>query len=149
MDIVLVNPDIPGNTGNVGRTCVATKTKLHLIEPIGFSLDDRLLKRAGLDYWKDLEIQVHPSFSKCMQEESMRGRPIFLFSRFAKKSLWETEFPRSGILVFGSETQGLPESIKDHDDAQLVGIPMTGPVRSLNLSTAVGIALYEALRQQK
>src|ERR1043166_6408663 len=112
MDIILVEPDIPWNTGNVGRTCVATHTTLHLIEPLGFSLDDRFLKRSGLDYWKHLDVKVHSSFAYCLQTKNLKKRPIYLFSRFAKRSVWKTKFPSNSILVFGSETKGLPVSLK-------------------------------------
>jgi len=149
MDIVLVEPDIPWNTGNIGRTCVATQTPLHLVEPLGFSLDDRFLKRAGLDYWKDLDLTVHESFEECMKSKRLKDKPVYLFSRFAKKPIWKVHFPHNAVLVFGSETKGLSTRIKNRYPSRLIRIPTVGPVRSLNLSTAVGIALFEGIRQNQ
>jgi tRNA (cytidine/uridine-2'-O-)-methyltransferase len=146
MEVVLVHPDIPQNTGNIGRSCVATNTPLHLVGPMGFSLDDKFLKRSGLDYWKDLNVTTHGSVRDFLRSPVGR-KPLFLFSRFARKSFWEVSYPQDAVLVFGSETEGLPAALKRKFAARLCRIPTQGPVRSLNLSTAVGIALFEALRQ--
>lgn len=146
MDIVLVHPDIPQNTGNVARTCVATNTTLHLIEPLGFSIEDRWLKRAGLDYWKDVKIVTHKSTDDFFASP-MGQKKLFLFSRFATKLYWEGSYTEESVLVFGSETQGLPTEIKERFKEHLYRIPTPGPVRSLNLSTSVGIVLFEAIRQ--
>ena len=148
MDIVLVHPDIPQNTGNVARTCVATHTTLHLIEPLGFSLEDRWLKRAGLDYWKDVKIKVHANIDDFFSS-GFESKKMFLFSRFATKIYWEAKYTNDSVLVFGSETAGLPNELKDRFKNHLYRIPTPGPVRSLNLSTSVGIVLFEAIRQSQ
>jgi tRNA (cytidine/uridine-2'-O-)-methyltransferase len=147
MDVVLIHPDIPPNTGNIGRTCVATGTRLHLVGPMGFSLDDRFLKRSGLDYWERLDLTLHGSVRDFLESPAVR-RPLFLFSRFAKRSFWEASFPEDAVLLFGSETAGLPVPLKRKFASRLYRIPTAGPVRSLNLATAVGIVLFEALRQR-
>ncbi len=148
MDVVLVHPEIPWNTGNVARTCVATQTPLHLVKPLGFSLGDKQMKRAGLDYWPHLNLHVHDSL-KAYYQTDVAARPTFLFSRFARKSFWDVEMPSDAVLVFGSETKGLPDSIKRRYRGSLVRIPTPGKVRSLNLSTSVAIALFEALRKNQ
>ncbi|MCC7460756.1 MAG: tRNA (cytidine(34)-2'-O)-methyltransferase [Proteobacteria bacterium] len=148
MDIVLVHPDIPFNTGNVARTCISTDITLHLIKPLGFSIEDKDVKRAGLDYWKDVKLQVHESWEEFLASETGQ-KPLFLFSRFAQNLYWDAKFPKDAVLVFGSETNGLPQAIKDQFPNQQYRIPTPGPVRSLNLSTSVGIVLFEALRQTR
>lgn len=147
MDVVLVHPEIPQNTGNVGRSCVATGAALHLVRPLGFSLDDKFLKRSGLDYWDHLDVTIHDSLRGFLASP-VGGRPVFLFSRFARKSFWDAAFPSDAVLVFGSETEGLPVPLKRKFASRLYRIPTEGPVRSLNLATAVGIVLFEALRQR-
>jgi tRNA (cytidine/uridine-2'-O-)-methyltransferase len=144
--VVLIRPDIPWNTGNIGRTCVSLGAALHLVGPMGFSLDDRWLQRAGLDYWKDLDLTVHGS-TRAFFRSPLVEKPIFLFSRFGRKRFWDVTYPDDSVLVFGSETEGLPPSFKKRFPGKVVRIPTPGPVRSLNLSTAVGIALFEAARQ--
>lgn len=146
MDIVLVYPDIPFNTGNVARTCVATESTLHLIEPLGFSIEDRWLKRAGLDYWKDAKVVTHKNMDAFLSSD-VGQKKLFLYSRFAEKLYWEANYTQDAVLVFGSETKGLPDEIKERFKDQLYRIPTPGPVRSLNLSTSVGIVLFEAIRQ--
>ncbi len=146
MDIVLVYPDIPFNTGNVARTCVATESTLHLIEPLGFSIEDRWLKRAGLDYWKDAKVVTHKNMGAFLSSD-VGQKKLFLYSRFAEKLYWEANYTQDAVLVFGSETQGLPDEIKERFKDQLYRIPTPGLVRSLNLSTSVGIVLFEAIRQ--
>jgi len=148
MDIVLVYPDIPFNTGNVARTCISTDTTLHLIKPLGFSIEDKEVKRAGLDYWKDVKLVVHENWESFLKSPTGQ-KPMFLFSRFAEKLYWDASFPKDAVLIFGSETKGLPDSIKQNYPDKLYRIPTPGPVRSLNLSTSVGIVLFEALRQTK
>lgn len=147
MRVVLVHPEIPGNTGNVGRTCVATNTPLHLIKPLGFSLEDKFLKRSGLDYWPHLELYVHDSLATFKETMLREEEDVFLFSRFGTQTLWEASFTPRSILIFGCETQGLPKPLMKQYPKNVYAIPMSGPVRSLNLSTAVGVVLYEALRQ--
>lgn len=145
-NIVLVEPEIPPNTGNIARLCAATGAVLHLIEPLGFSIDDRQMKRAGLDYWKSVDVRLWPSLNHLMDSD-VDGRFFFLSTK-AGKSFLAADFQPGDYIVFGKETKGLPEElIKAHPDTAIT-IPMpAGAVRSLNLSTSAGIVLYEALRQ--
>jgi tRNA (cytidine/uridine-2'-O-)-methyltransferase len=144
LHVVLVEPEIPPNTGNVARLCAATGCALHLVEPLGFSIDDRELKRAGLDYWDRLGVVVHPSLDAFLTRWSERG--LWLFSTRAERAYAEAEFALGDALVFGKETAGLPERLLDAHRARALRIPMRdGAVRSLNLSTSVGIATYGAL----
>ncbi|MFH1139815.1 MAG: tRNA (cytidine(34)-2'-O)-methyltransferase [Pseudomonadota bacterium] len=145
MEIILFEPEIPPNTGNIARLCAAAGVRLHLIEPLGFSLDDKHLKRAGLDYWPAVDVAVWPDWDsfargpngpRLVFTSARRGRPLHRFN-----------FQAGDGLVFGPETRGLPPEILDRHPDRIVNIPMVGPVRSLNLSTAAGIVLYEALRQ--
>ncbi|MCE9624546.1 MAG: tRNA (uridine(34)/cytosine(34)/5-carboxymethylaminomethyluridine(34)-2'-O)-methyltransferase TrmL [Deltaproteobacteria bacterium] len=145
MNIVLHQPQIPPNTGNIARLCVATKTRLHLIRPLGFATDDATLRRAGLDYWQYLEIFYHENWEDFLKSHAESR--LFFFSKKAKASYTSVEYREGDCLVFGSETQGLPESMLQRYADRLYGIPMWGETRSLNLSTSVGIVLYEALRQ--
>jgi tRNA (cytidine/uridine-2'-O-)-methyltransferase len=144
--VVLVSPEIHWNTGNIGRTCVATGAHLHLIKPLGFSLDSKHLKRAGLDYWDQVKLTVWDDF-RCLQS-SLAPQPqeIALFSKTGTHPHRDLPSTRRLILVFGSETQGLPENIRSQYPETTYHIPITRGIRSLNLSTAVGIALYESLR---
>jgi tRNA (cytidine/uridine-2'-O-)-methyltransferase len=142
--LVLVSPQIPPNTGNVARLCAVTGCKLELVEPLGFSIADKELKRAGLDYWDKVFLKLHPSYEAYLA--SNPGARRFLFSARAEKSMWDVKFEEGDHLVFGSETKGLaPEVLAA--GGETVTIPMLEERRSLNLSTAVGIAAYEALRQ--
>jgi tRNA (cytidine/uridine-2'-O-)-methyltransferase len=144
--IVLVEPQIPPNTGNIARLCAATGTKLHLVEPMGFPIDDAKLKRAGLDYWDSIQPQVHPTFDAFLAD--VAPPRLHLFSTGGRRSHLEVDFQPGDALVFGSETKGLPEALLAQHQDRVVGIPIQPDhVRSLNLSTAAGIALYEALRQ--
>jgi len=145
LHVALIEPQIPPNTGNIARLCAATDTSLHLIEPFGFSLDAAELKRAGLDYWEAVDIWVHPNW-RAFREAMDRDRCLY-FSAKATRSHWEAPYRPNTCLVFGNETQGMPERILEKHPEQCFRIPMPGPVRSLNLATAVGIALYEAIRQ--
>lgn len=147
--VVLVHPEIPPNTGNIGRLCAATRTSLHLIEPLGFSLDDRYLKRAGLDYWPHLDLTTHASWSDYQQAAG--GRRAFYLSARAEKTYVEVSYQQNDAidLIFGCETRGLPAEIVEWAKGELYRIPIHHPeVRSLNLSNAVSITLYEALRQR-
>jgi tRNA (cytidine/uridine-2'-O-)-methyltransferase len=149
LHVVLVTPLIPWNTGNAGRTCLAAGARLHLVEPLGFSLDDRQLKRAGLDYWPSVPLTLWPSWTRLEAALEHLGEPLF-FSAEGSRELWQTRIPARAALVFGNETQGLPESLRRRHSGRLVRIPQPGEgVRSLNLSTSVGIALFESLRQQQ
>jgi len=149
MKIVLFEPDIPGNTGNVGRTCVATGSSLHLVGPLGFSIDDRHVRRSGLDYWDKLARFQYPdwlSFEASLPPKA----PLYFFSKWGTQDLWQASFAPDSYLIFGCETTGLPEYIRERYADQLYRIPMMeGSVRSLNLSNAVAVAVYEALRQQR
>ena len=149
--IVLVHPEIHWNTGNTGRTCLAAGATLHLIEPLGFSLSERRVRRAGLDYWEHVEPRVWPSWDAFERELPTLGNPYF-FSAKAKRLLWDVHFdgPSDVVLIFGSETAGLPAELRGRYPDKFVAMPVLSPhVRSLNLSTAVGIALYEVLRQRR
>ncbi|MBA3258672.1 MAG: tRNA (cytidine(34)-2'-O)-methyltransferase [Gemmatimonadales bacterium] len=145
LQVALIQPLIPPNTGNIARLCAATDTSLHLIEPLGFSLDDAELRRAGLDYWQDVDLWVHPDWF-AFRDAMSRDRCLY-FSARATRSFWDAPFQPNGCLVFGNETEGMPERILDKHPDRCFRIPMTGPVRSLNLATAVGIVVYEALRR--
>ncbi len=146
--IVLVEPEIPHNTGAAGRLALATGATLHLVEPLGFSLEDKHLRRTGLDYWKDVDVRVWPSFDALRAAAGEDGRFWYLSTR-GRTSPWEARFEAGDHLVFGRETRGLPASILDAaPEGRALRIPMApGGTRSLNLATAVGIVLYEAVRQ--
>jgi tRNA (cytidine/uridine-2'-O-)-methyltransferase len=149
--VVLVHPEIHWNTGNAGRTCLATGATLHLIEPLGFSLDERQVKRAGLDYWEHVDLRVWPDWPAFEAELPSLGEPYF-FSTKAARPLWDAPLGEAGdvVLVFGRETAGLPADLHERFRDRLVGMPILSPeVRSLNLSTSVGIAVYEVLRQRR
>jgi tRNA (cytidine/uridine-2'-O-)-methyltransferase len=144
--VVLFEPEIPPNTGSVARLCAATLTPLHLIEPLGFKIDDKHLKRAGLDYWEFVELRVHKSWDEFIA--AMRPTNLLFFSKRAVKSYTAARYDEDAFLVFGPETRGLPQELLDADPGRALRIPMMGTgVRSLNLSNAVSIVLYEALRQ--
>ncbi len=145
-NVVLIEPEIPQNTGNIGRLCVGTSCRLHLVKPLGFSLSDRYLKRAGLDYWQHLDWHVHDTVDKLMETE--QPERLFFFTKKADRVLWDVQYEPGDYLVFGRETVGLSDAILRHFHDRLVKIPMTGPTRSINLSNSVSIAVYEGLRQQ-
>lgn len=145
MHIVLHQPEQAGNTGNIGRTCVATGTKLHLIEPLGFRLGDKDLKRAGMDYWKDVDYERYINYEEFCQMNP--NAKVYFATTKAKRSYTEVEFGLDDYIMFGKESAGIPEEILvDHEDA-CIRIPMLPGTRSLNLSNSVAIVLYEALRQ--
>jgi tRNA (cytidine/uridine-2'-O-)-methyltransferase len=146
--IVLVEPEIPQNTGNIGRTCVGTGAELHLIQPFGFEITDKNLKRAGLDYWQYLKWYTYPNFEAWKQTVEDMSR-VFFFSTKASKSYFDVQYQPGDYLVFGRETKGLAPEIVEEYSSQLVKIPQHGPVRSLNVATAAAIALYEGLRQTR
>jgi tRNA (cytidine/uridine-2'-O-)-methyltransferase len=143
-NVVLVEPEIPPNTGNVGRLCLATGSTLHLVGPLGFSTDDRQLKRAGLDYWDEVARQRWTSLAE-LQAANARARFFFLSTKVTRP-YFEARFERGDFLVFGRETKGLPESVLRENHDWCLTIPMRG-TRSLNLATAVAIVLFEAMRQ--
>ena len=146
LHVVLVAPEIPPNTGNVARLCAATGTRLHLVEPLGFSVDDAHLRRAGLDYWESVQVAIHPSWTACA--EALRPNRLFLFSTGSPRRYDHASFAPGDALVFGCESKGLPSSLLAERPDSVLGIPIrTDHVRSLNLSSSVAIAVYEALRQ--
>ena len=148
--VVLVNPEIHWNTGNAGRSCLAAGATLHLVKPLGFSLDDREVKRAGLDYWEHVELKVWDNWDALEHALPSLGEPWF-FSTKASRMFWDAPLasPKGTVLVFGRETGGLPDSLRVHYRDRFVAMPIASPhVRSLNLSTCVGIALFEHLRQR-
>jgi len=147
LHIVLVEPEIHWNTGNIGRTSLAVGACLHLVEPLGFTLEDRHLKRAGLDYWPRVRLRVWPGWQAIEPELPRLGAPFFLTAA-AERTLWDVEFPEDVVLVFGRESVGLPREILARYADRTARIPMVDPgLRSLNISTAVGIAVYEVARQ--
>ena len=145
--IVLVCPEIPPNTGNIGRLCVATATPLHLIDPLGFDISDPQVKRAGLDYWQHLALSRHKNLQAYLNNKPPEA-PLALLTKKAERSLYDHKFIAGTHLIFGNETSGLPEEMLNRKDGVALRIPMVDDrVRSLNLSTAAGIVLYEAIRQ--
>ena len=147
LNIVLYEPEIPANTGNIGRTCVATGTKLHLIEPLGFSLSEKALKRAGMDYWSKLEVERYVNYEDFLQRNP--GAKIDMATTKAKKIYSEASYEPDCYIMFGKESAGIPEEILVEHPEECVRIPMIGETRSLNLSNSVAIVLYEALRQNQ
>lgn len=147
--VLLVEPEIPPNTGNIARLCAATRSRLHLIEPLGFRIDEHAVRRAGLDYWPLVDLETHASYAAASAHvrASEPGAQFWLFTGKAPRSYHEVAFRPGDALVFGRESSGLPEALLAAHPAAWVGIPTLGPVRSLNLSNAVAIAVYEALRQ--
>ena len=144
-NVVLVEPEIPPNTGNIGRLCLATRSQLHLVQPLGFSIDDRQLQRAGLDYWKELEVRLWPSLNELRAAQASDARFFFLTTK-TSRAYYDEQFQPGDFLVFGRETKGLPEPLLAANADRLLTIPMHG-TRSLNLATAVAIVLFEAVRQ--
>jgi len=147
LSIVLVHPEIPGNTGAVGRTCVALDMELVLIHPLGFTITDTRLKRAGLDYWQHIRLAEFASWEAFLEERGPRADQLFLFEEYASRSFYEPDYPADAYLVFGRETKGLPPQIVDAHRDQMVSLPMkSDKVRSLNLANTVAAAAYQALR---
>lgn len=145
MNIVLFEPEMPLNTGNIGRTCVATNTRLHLIEPLGFKLNEKAIKRAGLDYWDKLDVTVYCDFQDFLDKNP--GAKIYMATTKAPKVYTEVSYDPDCYIMFGKESAGIPEEILVDHEEDCVRIPMWGDIRSLNLSNSVAIVLYEALRQ--
>ena len=146
LNVVLVEPEIPPNTGNVGRLCLATGSRLHLVKPLGFSLDDRAVRRAGLDYWREVDVTLWDSLDEIIAA-SQPGQRFFFLTTKTVRAYWDAEFKDGDFLVFGRETKGLPEPLLTARPGDCLTIPMSGGTRSLNLATSVGIVLYEAVRQ--
>ncbi len=145
LNVVLLEPEIPANTGNIGRTCVATNTRLHLIEPMGFRINEKELKRAGLDYWKDLDVTVYKDFED-FQAKNSNVRMFFATTK-AKHTYCGVRFEENDYIMFGKESAGIPEEILIRHPEECLRIPMMEDARSLNLGNSVAIILYEALRQ--
>ena len=145
LHVVLIEPEIPPNTGSVGRLCLATGAHLHLVQPLGFDIDDRQLQRAGLDYWKEVEVQLWASFAELHAAQTADVR-FFFFTTKTSRAYYAEAFRPGDFLVFGRETKGLPEPLLHANAGRLLTIPMHG-TRSLNLATAVAIVLFEAVRQ--
>ena len=145
LNIVLYEPEIPANTGNIGRTCVATGTRLHLIEPLGFRLDEKSLKRAGMDYWKDLDVTTYIDFNDFMEKNP--GEKIYMATTKAPNVYTDVKYEPDCYIMFGKESAGIPEEVLVEHKEDSIRIPMLGDIRSLNLGNSVAIVLYEALRQ--
>ncbi|MCX4307892.1 MAG: tRNA (cytidine(34)-2'-O)-methyltransferase [Acetatifactor sp.] len=145
MHIVLHQPEIPGNTGNIGRTCVATGTPLHLIEPLGFRLDEKSIRRAGMDYWKDLDVRRYMNYADFLEKNP--GARIWMATTKARKSYTEVTYGPEDYIMFGRESAGIPEEILVKNEESCIRIPMLSAIRSLNLSNSAAVILYEALRQ--
>lgn len=146
LNIVLFQPEIPANTGNIGRTCVATNTRLHLIEPLGFRLNEKEVKRAGMDYWEHLDVTRYINYEDFLAKNP--GAKIWMATTKAKHVYTEVEFGPNDYIMFGKESAGIPEEILVENEETCIRIPMLPKIRSLNLSNSVSIVLYEALRQQ-
>ena len=145
INIVLFEPEIPANTGNIGRTCVATGARLHLIEPLGFRLDEKSLKRAGMDYWKDLDVTTYIDFNDFLEKNP--NAKIYMATTKAPNVYTEVAYEPDCYIMFGKESAGIPEEILVNHKDESIRIPMVGDIRSLNLGNSVAIVLYEALRQ--
>jgi tRNA (cytidine/uridine-2'-O-)-methyltransferase len=145
LNIVLHEPEIPANTGNIGRTCVAAGARLHLIEPLGFKINEKALKRAGLDYWDRLDVRVYDNYEDFLQKNP--GAKIYMATTKAKHVYTEVSYESDCYIMFGKESAGIPEEILVEHEETAVRIPMIGDIRSLNLGNSVAIVLYEALRQ--
>ena len=145
LNIVLYEPEIPANTGNIGRTCVATGTRLHLIEPLGFRLNEKQIKRAGMDYWKDLDVTTYVNYQEFLEKNP--GAKIYMATTKGQNVYTEVSYEEDCYIMFGKESAGIPEDILVKNQETCVRIPMFGETRSLNLSNSVAIILYEAFRQ--
>ncbi len=145
LNIVLLEPEMPANTGNIGRTCVAANARLHLIEPLGFHINDKMLKRAGLDYWPLLDVTVYDNYRDFLEKNP--GAKVYMATTKAPKTYSDIRFEPDCFIMFGKESAGIPENILLENQENCMRIPMTGEIRSLNLSNSVAIVLYEALRQ--
>lgn len=147
VNIVLYEPEIPANTGNIGRTCVATGSRLHLIEPLGFRLDEKSLKRAGMDYWKELDVTTYINFEEFLEKNP--GAKIYMATTKAPQIYTDVSYEPDCYIMFGKESAGIPEEILVENQKAAIRIPMIGEIRSLNLSNSVAVVLYEALRQNQ
>lgn len=146
MEIALIEPEIPGNTGSIGRVCVGTGTTLHLVGKLGFDISDKAVKRAGLDYWQHVDLRVHADVDRWLDE--MTSRRLLMFSSHGTARYDQVSYGPADVLVFGCETRGLPARVRARASGPLLKLPINGMIRSLNLANAASIALFEALRQQ-
>jgi rRNA methylase, putative, group 2 len=147
LNIVLLEPEMPANTGNIGRTCCATGTRLHLIEPMGFRINDKTLKRAGLDYWNQLDVTVYDCLEDFFEKNPRAVGEMFMATTKSRKNYSDVSYPEDAYIMFGKESAGIPEEILVDYQETAIRIPMNENIRSLNLSNSVAIVLYEALRQ--
>ena len=148
MNIVLLEPEMPANTGNIGRTCVATGSRLHLIEPLGFKINEKSLKRAGLDYWNSLDVTVYDNYEDFLEENPRARERLYMATTKGLNGYTEVSYEPDAYIMFGKESAGIPEEILAAHKDTAVRIPMIGEIRSLNLANSVAVVLYEALRQQ-
>ena len=149
LNIVLINPEIPFNTGNIGRSCVATGTRLHLVGKLGFKINSKEIRRSGLDYWPNLDWKYYETWEQFLQENRPDRAQLFFLSTKGTTPYWDAAFPDGAYLCFGAESCGLPKDFYHTYQDRLFTIPLTGPVRSLNLSSSAAITLFEALRQHR
>lgn len=149
LNIVLLEPEIPANTGNIGRTCVATGSRLHLIEPLGFKINEKQLRRAGMDYWKNLDVTVYDNFSDFLEKNPECRGKLYMATTKAKYIYSDVAYEDDAYIMFGKESGGIPEEILVEYEEYCVRVPMLPQIRSLNLSNSVAIFLYEALRQKQ
>ena len=147
LNIVLLEPEMPANTGNIGRTCCATGTRLHLIEPMGFKINDKMLKRAGLDYWDKLDVTVYDCYEDFLEQNPDAVKKMYMATTKSKQDYTDVQYEPDAYIMFGKESAGIPEEILRDNQETCVRIPMFGETRSLNLSNSVAIILYEAFRQ--
>jgi tRNA (cytidine/uridine-2'-O-)-methyltransferase len=147
LNIVLLEPEMPANTGNIGRTCCATGTRLHLIEPLGFRINDKMLKRAGLDYWERLDVTVYDCYEDFLEKNPSARDKMYMATTKARQSYADVSYEEDAYIMFGKESRGIPEELLVDNEENAIRIPMNEEIRSLNLSNSVAIVLYEALRQ--
>ena len=147
LNIVLLEPEMPANTGNIGRTCCATGTRLHLIEPMGFRINDKMLKRAGLDYWEHLDVTIYDSYEDFLEKNPKARDKMYMATTKARHRYTDVSYEEDAYIMFGKESAGIPEEILVDNEDTCIRIPMLDKIRSLNLSNSVAVVLYEALRQ--
>lgn len=149
LNIVLLEPEMPANTGNIGRTCCATGTRLHLIEPMGFRINDKMLKRAGLDYWDKLDVTIYNCYDDFLEQNPIAREKMYLATTKSRRNYSDVSYEPDAYIMFGKESAGIPEEILVQSEETAIRIPMNQEIRSLNLSNSVAIVLYEALRQNQ
>lgn len=149
LNIVLLEPEMPANTGNIGRTCCATGTRLHLIEPMGFRINDKMLKRAGLDYWDKLDVTIYDCYDDFLEQNPIAREKMYLATTKSRRNYSDVSYEPDAYIMFGKESAGIPEEILVQSEETAIRIPMNQEIRSLNLSNSVAIVLYEALRQNQ